>query len=268
LDDVRDDMDGPVRAMVLTTQRTGSTFLMECLDSHPDIHCTGEILNGQPDTFAPAARGPARYLIKFVRIARTGAWLPHYRLEQFYGRNYARVSCFKVMYNQLARPFALRYFLGHPEIRVIHLARQNLLKVHVSNLLMQKRRFLQARAPEPVVWVRVDPAKAIAAIRAAVARHKRYETLFARHACLNVDYESLFDGALLQAATAERICDFLGIPRQPMKSGIVKLNPESLRDMVKNYDELAEAISRTELAGMLESGTPGRAETGRAAVAN
>jgi LPS sulfotransferase NodH len=265
---VRDNAQSPVRAMVLTTQRTGSTFLMECLDSHPEIHCTGEILNGQPDTFAPAARGPARYLIKFLRIARTGAWLPHYRLEQFYRRNYARVNCFKVMYNQLARPFALRYFLSHPEIRVIHLARSNLLKVHVSNLLMQRRRFLQARTPEPVVWVRVDPAKAITALRAAIARRERYEALFAPHACLNVAYESLFDGASLQALTANAICDFLGVPKYPMKSGIIKLNPESLRDMVENYDELAEAISRTEFAGMLAAGAPGRGPSGVVAVAN
>jgi hypothetical protein len=54
-----------------------------------------------------------------------------------------------------------------------------------------------------------------------------------------------------------------------MKSGIVKLNPESLSDMVKNYDELAEAISRTEFAGMLEAGLPpGQGESGAVAAAN
>ena len=53
-----------------------------------------------------------------------------------------------------------------------------------------------------------------------------------------------------------------------MRSSIVKLNPRSLRDMVKNYDELAEAVSRTEFAGMLAESGLDRSRRGRAPVAN
>lgn len=240
-----------IRAVILTTQRTGSTFLMECLGSHPEIHCADEILNGQPDSRIPPARGPFRHFIKFARIARTGAWLPAFRLEQFYGRGRSRVRCFKAMYNQLARPLVLRYLLSHDEIRVIHLSRQNLLKVYVSTLLMQKRRVLQATRPVAPVWIRVDPHKAVVFMRTARARYERYEALFARHSRLSVTYESLFDGVRLRAATASRICDFLGVSRHPMQSAIVKLNPSSLREMVTNYDELAEAVTRSEFAEML-----------------
>jgi LPS sulfotransferase NodH len=241
----------PIRAMVLSTQRSGSTFLVECLDSHPAIRCAGEILNGQTDEGLPAPRGRTKYLVKAARIARRGAWLPHYRLERFYGVADARVRCFKAMYNQLRRPLVLRYLLDHREIRVIHLVRHNLLKVYVSNLLMQKRRVLQATGPEPTVWIRVDPEKAIAAMRSATARYRHFETLFARHARLPLTYEGLFDGSRLQAATCREICDFLGVERRPMQSGIVKLNPNSLRDMVTNYDELADTVEHSEFASML-----------------
>ena len=54
------DDDERTRAVILTTQRTGSTFLVECLDSHPAIHCAGELLNGQPDTQIAPPRGPFR----------------------------------------------------------------------------------------------------------------------------------------------------------------------------------------------------------------
>ena len=245
---------GTIRAVILTTQRTGSTFLAECLASHPEIDCAGEILNGQPDSPIPPPRGPFRYFVKFARIARRGAWLPAFRLEQFYGRGQARVRCFKVMHNQLARPFVLDYFLRHREIRIIQLSRQNLLNVHVSTLLMQKRKILQATGPAAPVWIRVDPAKAIAAMRKVRARHRFYEALFARHAHILVTYESLFAGPFLRDDTASRICDFLGVPWHPMHSGIVKLNPASLGDMVTNYDELAEAIAESEFAEMLNPG--------------
>ena len=74
--------------------------------------------------------------------------MPGRRLDAFYGRGSAKVRCFKIMYNQLSRPFVLRYFLENEDVRVMHLRRHNLLKVHVSTLLMDKRRELQATAPE------------------------------------------------------------------------------------------------------------------------
>ena len=37
-----------------------------------------------------------------------------------------------------------------------------------------------------------------------------------------------------------------------MQSSLIKLNPESLRDMVTNYDELAGVVSKTEFAELLD----------------
>lgn len=256
------------RAVILTTQRTGSTFLAECLGSHPDIHCAGELLNGQPDWSIPPPRGPFRYLVKGARIARTGAWLPQYRLEKYYCGGLSQVRCFKAMYNQLARPFALRYLLEHREIRVIHLRRENLLATQVSTLLMQKRPELQATGHVTPLRIRVDPQRVLARMRAAEARYRRFEALFAGHAQLPVTYESLFDGSQLRAATAERLCDFLGIARRPMQSRIIKLNPRSLRDTVENYDALAEDVAQSEFAAMLAPETPRRARTAGARAGN
>jgi hypothetical protein len=243
---------GRVRAIILTTQRSGSTFLVECMDSHPEIECSGEILNGQPDHPVPPYRGPLKKVWKGLRIIRTGAWMPGRWMDAFYRRGTARVRCFKAMYNQLSRPFALRHFAENEDIRVIHLRRHNLLKVHVSRLLMDEREQIQTTAPTEAVWIRVEPDKAIASMRKARACHETFDRAFARHPRLQVAYESLFDGAFLQEETGRRICDFLGVAYHRMQSKLTKLNPESLRDMVTNYDELAGAIARTEFAGMLD----------------
>ncbi|MGH8222660.1 MAG: sulfotransferase [Woeseiaceae bacterium] len=239
--------------MILTTQRTGSTFLVECLGSHPEIESAGEILIGVPEVVrGPRYRGRFQSLYKLWNIAKTGAWLPGNRMERFFTGGEAKVRVFKAMYNQLANPFALRYLRAHEEIRVIHLRRENLLKVHVSRLLMPTRRQLQATSPVEPVWIRVDPAQAIAAMRKGQKRYEYFERLFERHARLPISYEKLIDGACLQEDTARRICDFLDVAQPPMKSRLVKVNPESLRDMVTNYDEIAAAISRTEFADLLK----------------
>lgn len=240
-----------VRAVILTTRRSGSSFLVECLRSHPEIECASEILNGQPDDPVPAFRGPWRYVKKWSRIARTGAWMPGRWLDAYYARGHAKVRCFKAMYEQLVRPFALRYVVENEDIRVIHLRRHNLLKAHISALLMNKREVLQATAPTEAVRIRVSPARAIASMRKMRARYEYFDRAFERHPRLQVSYESLFDGKYLDSETGRRICDFLGVAQYRMESRIVKLNPESLRDMVTNYDELAAAVSKTEFADLL-----------------
>jgi LPS sulfotransferase NodH len=243
---------GRTRAVILTTQRTGSTFLVECLDSHPQVECASEILIGAADRPAPEYRGRFKQVAKVVRMFKSGAWRPGHRMEQFYADGSAPVRVFKVMYNQLANPFASRYLQQNEDIRILHLRRHNLLKVHVSKLLMPKRARVQAFEPTSAVQIHVDPAEAIASMQAARALYSRYDQLFARHPRLPLAYEELIDGNQLQAGTAARVCDFLGIEQHAMSSRLVKLNPESLREMVTNYDELADAVRRSEFADLLE----------------
>ena len=156
---------GRIHAVILTTQRTGSSSLVECLASHPEIECAREILEGQPDDLRHVYRGPFRRVAKLYRILRSGAWRPTRRIEGYFAGGTARVRMFKVMYNQLERPFALKYLREHDEVRIIHLRRLNLLKLHVSTLLMPKRRELQANVPVAPIRIRVDPARAIASMR-------------------------------------------------------------------------------------------------------
>jgi len=240
-----------IRAVILTTQRTGSTSLVVSLGSHPDIECAGEILIGAPDTPKPQVRGRFKMVVRIANIVTSGAWMPGHRMERFYAGGSARVRAFKVMYNQLANPFALRYLQNDRTIRILHLRRHNLLKVHVSRLLMGKRERVQATGPVEAVRTHVDPEQAIAAMRKARARYQRFEALFGGHPRLQLTYESLFEGQGLSEATTAAICDFLDVPRHPMRSKLTKLNPESLQDMVTNYEELAAAVARTEFAEFL-----------------
>lgn len=240
------------RALVLTTQRTGSTFLVGCLNSHPSIECASEILVGDPEVPGPQYRGRFKRLAKIARLVQSGALLPGHRMQAFYEAGHAPVRCFKAMYNHVANPLALRYLQAHEEIRILHLRRHNLLKVHVSRLLMPKRARVQAFEPVDAVQIHVDPDKAVAEMRRARLQYERFERLLARHARLPLSYEELFDGAFLRADTAVKVCEFLGVEPQPMQSGIVKLNPESLREMVINYDELVRVVSRSEFADFLD----------------
>ena len=142
------------------------------------------------------------------------------------------------------------------DIHVLHLSRRNLLKMHVSQLLMPTRRNRiwepHTTEPLPPVTTRVDPALALEQMRKARTAYQHFDELFKDHRRLPIVYEDLIENQRLRPAEGARICDFFGIAYRPMQSSLIKMNPESLKAMVTNYDELADAVSRTEFAGLLD----------------
>jgi len=241
-----------IRAIVLTTQRTGSTFLIHCLDSHPDIETTGELLIGAPIKKVPLTKGRLRRLAKFWRFARSGALTPRRHMNNFFNGGQARVRLFKAMYNHIANPITLGYLRERSDIRILHLRRHNLLKMHVSRKLMSFGRRVQSLQPVAAAQVRIDPAEALATMRNARHQFQHYEQVFAAHSRLQLVYEDLIAEQTLEPNISAAICDFLGVHRAVLTSGLVKMNPDPLSTIVTNYDELARVISATEFSDLLD----------------
>ena len=245
----------PIRAIILTTQRTGSTFLVGCLQSHPDVNCITELLVGA-QLEPPAMFRSSRTLTKASRFIMGGGWFPTRAIRRFYAASDKPVSIFKLMYNQASNRPTLNYLTRDRDIHVLHLRRHNLLKMHVSQLLMPTKRNAiwepHTTEPLPPVTTRVDPSAALEQMRKAQARYRDFEDLFADHRRLPLVYEDLIENQQLRPSEGRRICDFFGIGYRPMQSSLIKLNPESLRDMVTNYDELAGVVSKTEFAELLD----------------
>ena len=252
------------QAIILTTQRTGSTFLVTCLDSHPDICCRGEILTGSRLVHVPGFLYRFRFGIKGYRYLRSGAWLPRRVMRRFLDEGHLTggefgvqpVMAFKVMYNQIRPPWVMNFLRERTGLRILHLRRNNLLKVYVSNQLLTVKRDdgWKPHTTEPLAAVSmpVVAGDAIEYMRRAVAEYEAHERLFADHPRLQLSYETMIDGQGLAPAVARDICRFLGVADRPMESNLVKMNPERLEDMVTNYDELASVVARTEFAAMLD----------------
>ena len=245
---------GPIRAIILTTQRTGSTFLVDCLQSHPEINCITELLVGA-QLEPPAMFRSSRTLTKASRFIMGGGWWPTRAIQRFSTSTGKPVSIFKLMYNQASNRPTLNYLTRDKGIHVLHLRRNNLLKMHVSQLLMPKKRNAiwepHTTEPLPPVKTRVEPAVALEQMRKARARYQEFDERFAQHRRLPLVYEDLIENQRLRPSEGRRICDFFGVDDHPMQSRFIKLNPESLEAMVTNYDELASVIAKTEFAELL-----------------
>lgn len=244
-----------MKAIILTSQRSGSTFLQGCLDAHPSVRCYGELLVGG-NLVAPRPFKGRRILTKAYRYMMIRAWNPESIMDRYYARNEAPAVVFKAMYNHVDNARVRRYLVEHPEIRVIHLRRDNLLKQHVSKLLLSAKRE-RAWQPHttheiPVVTVRVDPAKAVADMRRVRDAFEDFERLLAGHRKIELLYERLFNGPTLSNEAWTKIGELLEIEPAAAGSDLIKMNPNDLRPMVTNYDELAAALAGTEFERHLD----------------
>jgi len=252
------------KAVILTSQRSGSTFLVSCLQSHPDILCRGEMLiTGGGATVPRVLQGrpplpfALRSAVKLGRFVRSGAWNSTRTMRRFYQTEGPKALVFKAMYNHLSVPWTRRYLEQSREIRILHLRRENLLKQHVSCLLLtqSRDRKWQPHATEPVppIRIHVSPQAALRDMRRVNALYTHFEHVFRDHQRLGLVYEQIIDGQVLRAPIAEAVCNFLGVPQRQLSSPLIKINPEKLSDMVINYDELADAVGRSEFAHLLDA---------------
>lgn len=197
-----------------------------------------------------------RSLVKIYRYIRAGGWRPQHILNNFYMRDDSPVLAFKAMYNQIDKPKAVQFLIDHKDIRIIHLKRENLLKQYVSKALLGKRRELRWQPHTthkvPIITTTISPEAAIREMRRVQSEYDKFDSLFVKHQKVNLVYESMIEkGCLTQQAT-NKICQLLDITPMPLRCDFVKMNPNHLEQMVENYAELADEISRTEFAHLLD----------------
>jgi LPS sulfotransferase NodH len=245
--------------LVLAGRRSGVTFLVDSLDSHPEIECSKDVFSirrrwkyfqvdvaiGKFYKFRSASRG--RQLAYVLRRK----WLINAFMTEIFGREgTAKARGIRLSYEQSRKyPRALEWSLENG-IRVLHLTRENILKAILSNLIAKKRGVTHATSPLPRVTVRVPPGelKKLLIDREKLVERYRKRLQGGHH--LEISYESFL---ARRESETRRILDFLGIDHfVPLTSQYVKQNPDSVAEILENYAEVARAFAGTPFARYLE----------------
>ena len=226
----------PKPAVLISTSRSGSTFLLNALDSHYQIGCErSEPLNHKT--------GPWRD----VEIDR------HQLMNALWSRPGYRVSMFKLSYRQAG-------WVGLKTIKkrralIIHLHRENVVRVIASSMINTmavagklNHPTHSFTTPKPVK-VAVDVAKFMNECRkyqgkvAGMVRDLDALDMPVKY----LTYEDLigYEGnevEEVQTKTANSICDFLEVNRFPLFSETKRINPQPLGEIVENWRELRAAL--------------------------
>lgn len=230
---------------------------MERLAKHPQVGGYGEVLlwpvEGWSDWPPGAADRPfyATYLkdrsLLRSPVARH-ALLFRYLDYLYAPRRGFRAIGFKLMYDQVRQFPQVLAYLRSRRAKVLHLTRLNLLDIVLSRKANQARRFAHARSPEEreMIRVHVDTSQLVPALlRLERERAGARTILRAFHVEVHeLAYESLLANDRLLAETLR----FLGIEVagvDELTAVMLKLAPDSQREIIENYDEVALRLTGT-----------------------
>ena len=248
----------PTPFVILSTQRTGSTWVQDVLSSHPLVCAHGELFleygRGFPDSerFGPVN---VEYFESWFRnrgsgdgpVSRARHAIPY--LNQFYSHgDEVRAAGFKLMYSQLRRNPMVGTYTATRRVRVVHLVRKNLLNVLLSHATSDARGQAHAWAGEAVreVQVSLDPEATVTKLK-ALERQVSLARFFLRVGRLPVN-ELIYEDLFTDSSGFDEVFEFLGVDPEAahaLASSMKKLNSAPKDELIENWDELSQALVGT-----------------------
>jgi len=248
------------RFVLLSTQRSGSTWVVDTLNSHPRVVAYSELFmhgsEGRPKwggerglvywrTFLEEKGSPRSRLVRA------------YWLWRYLGRAYASqpgvdAAGFKLMYSQLRVSRPLLPVLVLRRVRIIHLIRRNALDILLSKEAGAARGgTLHARSTDAVQTVQLRlPTEGLLE---RIASHEReVARARARFSRLGLAYREVAYEDLVRDEEREFASLFgflrVGPANGAVSSSLRKVNPTSHEELIENYDEVRTALEGTRFA--------------------
>lgn len=222
------------RFAIVGNARTGSNFLLDGLQSSPAIRMYHEI-------FASHNREVGK---GFEKILST--------VYQYESKSTQLVG-FKLFYNHLTDE-EWEKLVALKDLKVIHLTRRNRLRTVISlEIAFKTGQWTKAgnSGGPREKRVTLDPVKLIKRLEQIEEGEAATRVRFCDRPMLEIVYEELVGSP---REVFESVGAFLGIEGiDPGKIRLKRQNPESLAQLIINYDEVAAVLQKTRFAEYLES---------------
>lgn len=226
------------RFIIFGNGRSGSTLLVNLLNSCDRIHCDGEILNRPPL--------PLPNLFIKTQAARSPKPVYGFKLLDYHLKDLQKIET----------PQKFLQTLHSQGWQFIYLIRQNKLHYALSILNALHRQGFHHREDEgnlvrKKLWVDID--RAMYWIRQGEENTQYYNRILQSIPHLKLTYEDNLSNAATHQDTADRVFDLLDLPRCEVESNLVKLMSAQAMQMVENKEDLVKALQKTKYARFLDT---------------
>jgi LPS sulfotransferase NodH len=249
-----------VHFCILTTQRSGSTWLVSLLDSHPQIKAFSELFIGE--TFAHQSDEYLAWsdesLSLFYEFAKMHPEMGPFKVFQYletlshYSGTHHAIG-FKLMYNQLAQQPEILIKLILARYKVINLIRENPLDILISKANFRRSGLPHTKEEQALKAIELKPALLLKDLEKQDRKTKLMQTLLnlLPLQILNVTYESLCDD---RQTVMNSVLNFLGVEDQTvnLQSELKKISKGRYSQKIANFEEVKMALSGTKFQRFLQ----------------
>ena len=241
--------------ILLNTHRSGTRLLLGSLECYLPIKCYRNAfeLTIILERFAVSRLKSPFYRFQSTSLKRRIDYFFHQKklindflTELYTPVNGARVIGVRVLYEQADKYPEILDWARENDIAIIHLIRENSLKAVVHTEASFKRGLLHSTSrTEPLTKLRLSPARLEMQLIRLMQHIEKYRIALEGARYLEVNYEAL---VAQRQVESHRILDFLKIDRDETidpEEKKVGLLPDSLQDMLENYEEIRQAFRGT-----------------------
>lgn len=224
----------PSRFVIFGRGRSGSTALVSLINSLPNLHCDGEILN-QPVLF------PFSHV-----LAKCGN-----SNSSIYG---CKILSYQIRSVQpiLNREGFIRR-LHDNGFKILYIKRENLIYHALSNIRAREfgfhKKVSEIHNDEKIS---VDTDELLNWIKSSEELDKYEKLLLEGIPHLSLTYENHLLNTGNHEPTVRLVCDYLSVECGKAETGYRKVSPKTLRDSVANYDEIIKCLENTAYAKYLD----------------
>ena len=247
--------------VLLADRRSGTTLVIDCLNSVESIQCEKRAFGIDKKVENPDKNHHSGlfFLYRSETLSRKFKfWISRQSLirdfldERIFCTEEAQsILGFRLIYNKADQHPEILDSLRNSETKIIHLVRENVFKTHISYLTAPMHKMHHPREGDQIKTVKLhlDAGTLLADLRKRNSRIEKRRNSLAGFDVLEVTYESFVKDRDGEAA---RIQPFLGLDEVvPFQTDLVKINPDSLADIIENYDEITNLLSGTEFEKFL-----------------
>ncbi len=260
--------------IILTLGRSGSSYLSDRLNNHPNIRNYGEVLGDWTIPFKLYTRlfsnqySVEQYLDYmyqskvFFLMVNIYSSITKLRIKKKKNKKHYNdietIGIKDFSFNFIRKNLSA-YLSDRPEISVINLYRKNILKRFVSLEKMNQsgivKQVSSAAKREIPVKIRLDIPYTISQLEifsSELNDHHKFISTLPPEQVLNISYEELFSNDSSLEFYIKMIFEFLGVDENDTESRHKKILPDNLEHIIENYDELSSSLLNTRYACYLD----------------
>ncbi|MEM9991342.1 MAG: hypothetical protein AAF738_06220 [Bacteroidota bacterium] len=228
------EFDPPQKFVIFTSGRSGSTLLVDLINSNPNIHCDLELLKRR--VFAP------------MSLIRTHAKCS---TQDTYGFKLLSYQLKNVQTGIRNKWMFLDRLVNKKGYKLIHLERENKAKQALSIIYAfyrgkwhnqkgsQQKQSLQFELEPKVLYKFIKESEILRQFETEMLQGQEY---------LHVSYEKDLANADRRAATIQNVSDWIGVDAVHPETSLRKVTPSKLSTMISNKQEVIDFIANTDCA--------------------